>query len=96
MMPNFRHDLPLLYTGGTGSGTTRSSVGETGVLPFPDPAARQISTHQQTKDREIANFSKKKFISTFLGAHWGDFCGFRAAGHIFSCVHIYCSCAHIL
>ena len=99
MIPDFRHDLPLpsRYAGGTGSGTTRSSVGETGVLPFPDPAARQISTHQQTKDREIANFSKKIFfISTFLGAHLGDFCGFRAAGHIFSCVHIYCSCAHIL
>ena len=39
MIPDFRHDLPLLYAGGTGLGTTRSSVGETGVLPFPDPAA---------------------------------------------------------
>ena len=39
MIPDFRHDLPLLHAGGTGSGTARYSVGETGVLLFPGPAA---------------------------------------------------------
>ena len=39
MIPDFWHSLPLLCAGGTGSSTTRSSVGETGVLPFLAPVA---------------------------------------------------------